>query len=139
MTVYTSVGPATAHVSVFSSFTLEADKTTAYIGDTVTFTPRIDSATVPAARWRWAASDTSKHDTIACANNVSPCKKAMVTSGTMWAYLNATPGQGDSAGRFVTVLPKTITVSCDPMIVTRTLSATCTATGHGAGSTAIKG
>ena len=104
MTVYTNVGPATAHVTVYSVFTLQADKPIAYYGDTVTFTPLYNFVAGPAARWRWVPADTSDHST-GCANFVAPCKKKIVGSGTMWAY-TATSGGGDSASAQVTVRDK---------------------------------
>jgi hypothetical protein len=103
MTVYTSLGYANAHVTVYSNFTLTSDKSLANFGDTVTFTPKYDGVAGPAARWRWVPSDTSG-DHTACANGVSPCKKGMHGSGTMWAY-TATSG-GDSASAQVTVRDK---------------------------------
>jgi hypothetical protein len=96
--------PAKARVRVYSTFGLDADRTTVQMGDTVTFTPKYDGVAGPAARWRWAPTDTSNHDATACDPGVSPCKKRMITSGRMWAY-TATSG-GDSASVLVTVLDK---------------------------------
>jgi hypothetical protein len=92
----------TAHVTVYSSFGLDADRTTVEAGDTVIFTPKYDGVVGPAARWRFAPTDTSTHDTTACADGVSPCKKAMLTSGTMWVYTSPSSG-GDSASAAVVV------------------------------------
>jgi hypothetical protein len=117
---------ASAHVLSYTSFTLDADKNAANSGDTVTFTPMFDGSAGTAARWRWVPADTSTGDSSACDAGVSPCKKQMVASGTMWAYTNATAGQGDSASQTVTVTP-VIAVSCSPRILTRGQSTTCTA------------
>lgn len=132
MTVYTNAGNPTAHVLVYqatnpdTSFRLVVDRSTAVIGDTVTFTPVYNGVPGPAARWRWAPSDTSTHDNAACGPGVSPCKKVMVTSGTMWAYTSPTAGQGDSASAAVTVTPR-IDLSCAPRGPTRGQAVTCTA------------
>jgi hypothetical protein len=106
----TDYGWASAHVIVYSNFTLDADRASVHVGDTVRFTPKYDGAPGPAARWRWAPAAGS-NDSTACANGVSPCKKAMLASGTMWAYTSTTPGQGDSASAAVTVVPGRITLT----------------------------
>lgn len=100
---------ATARVVVYTDFTLEANRSAVHAGDSVTFTPKYDGVAGPAARWRFAPSDTSVHDNVACANGVSPCRKAMVTTGKMWVY-TATSG-GDSASALVTVVAGHITLS----------------------------
>ena len=104
MTVYTNVGPATAHVTVYSRLHARAPtRLSVHPGDSVTFTPKYNGVAGTAARWRWVPSDTSS-DHTACANGVSPCKKRMHYSGTMWAY-TASSGGGDSASKTITVLP----------------------------------
>jgi len=137
MLVYTNVGNPTAHVTVYqatsdTSFKLAADRSTVPYRDTATFTPLYNGVPGPAARWHWAALDTSTHDTTACAPGISPCKKLMLTTGTMWVYTSTTPGQGDSASAPVTVQPPRIHVACDPETVIRTTSVACTAQASGA-------
>jgi hypothetical protein len=132
MTVHTSVGNGTAHVVVFAStFDLDADQTTVVAGDTVTFTPRLDGVAGPAARWKWISSDTTVRDATACGDGASPCRKAIVGSGTMWAYTDANPGQGDSAARAVTVVPARLTLACTPATVTREQQSHCMASESG--------
>ncbi len=92
---------ASAHATVYTNFTLDADKPSAKWGDTVTFVPKIDGSPASAARWRWVPDDTSTHDNVSCPGGTQQCKKSMLSSGTMWAYLDGTPG--DSASKHVTV------------------------------------
>ncbi|HKO10938.1 MAG TPA: hypothetical protein VJV22_03150 [Acidobacteriaceae bacterium] len=107
-TAHTNIGTGSAHVTVYSDFRLDADKAEAYAGDTVTFTPKLDDKPAVALRWKWVPSDTSAHDGTICAAD-STCKKVMVGSGTMWAYLSSAGGQGDSAAVTVTVIRVCIT------------------------------
>lgn len=91
-----------AHVTVYTSFTLDASATSVHVNDTVTFTPKLDGVVATAARWKWRPDDAGVHDSTACAS-ANSCQKKMLSSGTMWAYLSATAGQGDSASAHVTV------------------------------------
>jgi hypothetical protein len=120
-------GDASADVTVYSSFALDADKTSVRSGDTVTFTPKYDAVAGPAARWKWVPTDTSQHDGAPCTPTEASCKKEMLESGTMWAFTSATVGQGDSASQAISVTPS-ITLKCSPKPVTRGQSTTCTAT-----------
>lgn len=103
MTASTNYGAPSAHVTVYTNFTLDADNTSPHWGDSVTFTPKYDGVAGPAARWRWVPDDSATHDTSACPPSTSSCKKAVTGSGTMWAYTASTVGQGDSASKHVTV------------------------------------
>jgi hypothetical protein len=103
MTVYADVGYATAHVIVYTNFTLDVDQSTVNFGNIATFTPKYDGVPGPAARWRFDPSDTTTHDTQACESGVSQCQKVMLTTGRMWAFTSLTPGQGDSDSKVVTV------------------------------------
>jgi hypothetical protein len=103
MTARTDYGAPSAHVTVYTNFTLDADSTTVHVGDTVTFTPKYDGHPGNAARWRWAPDDSSG-DTVACDANLGTCKKKIHAAGTMWAY-TATSG-GDSASKHVSVLAR---------------------------------
>jgi hypothetical protein len=94
---------ATAHVTVYSTFRLDADNVTPNYGDSVTFTPKYDDSPGPAMRWRWVPADTSVHDTLACDPGITNCKKQILESGTMWAYVSSTAGSGDSASKSVTM------------------------------------
>lgn len=91
-----------ARVRVYSSFTLDADQTELVAGDTVTFTPKLDGVTGPAARWLWRGDDST---VVAgpCAPGTDTCLLAPFASGTMWAYTADTGG--DSASKHVTVIP----------------------------------
>ncbi len=91
-----------AHVTTYTTFTLDADRSAVYAGDTVTFTPKADGIAAPAARWRFVPDSTA--DTGACADGVMNCKKQMSVSGTMWAYTHPTSGLGDSASKRIEVL-----------------------------------
>ena len=97
---------AKGHVTVYSQFTLDADKTTADFGDTVTFTPKLDGKVVIANRWRWQPDSASvaNRDSTTCVP-ANQCKKRMRVSGTMWAYLNTGTGAADSAGKHVNLTP----------------------------------
>jgi hypothetical protein len=90
-----------AHVTVYSSFDLDADRTIILPGDTVTFTPKLDGIATLAQRWTWV-SDTDSTEATDCTAD-STCKRLITTSGTMWAYLSATPGVGGSASKHVTL------------------------------------
>lgn len=61
---------ATTHVTVFSSFALDADRTTVDVGDSVTFTPKYDGVPGTAARWLWVPDDTAG-DKSKCADNTA--------------------------------------------------------------------
>jgi hypothetical protein len=88
---------------VYTTFDVVADKETAFVGDTVTFTARLDGKPAIAKTWRWVPIDTSQHDGTTCAQ-VKTCAKVMVGSGTMKAYL-VDPGSSDSAAKTVIVQP----------------------------------
>jgi hypothetical protein len=100
---------ATIHVTVFTEFKLTANNSIVAVGDTITFTPKLNGTTHPAARWRWVAIHDTINDTTACAAGVTNCKKHMYGSGYMWAYLSATQGVGDSAKKYVVALAPTRT------------------------------
>jgi hypothetical protein len=94
---------ATVHVAVYAEFTLEANKVAVYVNDTITFTPKLNGVSHPAARWRFIPDTLT--DTVACSDGVTHCKKKMLVSGTMWAYLSTTSGVGDSAKVRVGAIP----------------------------------
>jgi hypothetical protein len=100
MTASTDYGAPSAHVTVYTNFTLDVDHGTVNIGDTATFTPKYDGIPGSATRWRWIPNATAP-DSTACPNNTGPCKKAVMQAGTMWAY--SAPSGGDSASKPVTV------------------------------------
>jgi hypothetical protein len=91
------------HVVVYSTFTLSADKSIVAPGDDVTFTPKLDGQPTAAARWKWKPSAGGGVDNAPCPAGASACTKKVMASGTMWAYLQSTPGTGDSASASVTV------------------------------------
>lgn len=103
MTANTNYGAASAHVTVYTSFTLDAVPSTVVAGASVTFTPRLDGSATPAARWRWVPSASAGVNTAPCPSGVSTCTRAVMSTGAMWAYLASTPGVGDSASALVTV------------------------------------
>lgn len=92
----------TVHISVYSQFTLDASKVLANIGDSVVFTPKLDGTPTTVGAWAWT-SDTTVSDVTRCTASDATCKKMMLYSGTMTAYLGL-PGQSDSAKVHVTVL-----------------------------------
>jgi hypothetical protein len=104
----TDYGWASAHVTVYSSFALDADHLSVMYGDTVTFTPKYDGVAGPAARWQWLPSDTSS-DHSACASGVTTCKKEMHGSGKMWAFTSTGAG-GDSDHKDIVVTIPTLTL-----------------------------
>jgi hypothetical protein len=103
---------ASAHVTIYNGFALDADQASVYIGDTVVFTPRYDGIAGSAARWNWVPSDTASRDEN-CTDVTGPCAKLMIVSGRMWAYTDPTPGHGDSAFANVTVQLPTLSLSVD--------------------------
>lgn len=111
MTVYTNVGPATAQVTLYSNFDLDADKSTVAPGDTVAFTPKYDGVAGPAACWQWVP-DTGSPDAKICNDASVPRKMAMTTSGTMWAFTAETGGESDS--KHVSVVVPTLTLTASP-------------------------
>jgi hypothetical protein len=117
--------------------TLDADKTLALVGDTVTFTPKYDGVPGPAGAWRWAPNDTSTHDNTACDGGTASCKKQMITPGTMWVYASAA-GAGDSASKAVTVSEPPIQLS-GPTSVYSGDSATFTASVASGATLAVTG
>jgi len=86
MTVYATVGYATAHVTVYTHFTLVADPTTVHWGDTVTFTPNYDGVSGAVARWRWVQDSTPDSPSCALANPA--CKTPIHASGTVGVHRN---------------------------------------------------
>ena len=106
-------GDASANVTVYSSFTLNANPSSVYIGDSIAFTPSYDGVAGPAARWGWFPSDTATIDPSCRVDRVS-CSKVMVVSGQMRAYTSLTPGQGDSAVKDVSVLMRSLSLTADP-------------------------
>jgi plastocyanin len=118
-------------VTVYTNFTLDADSTTVYIGDTVTFTPRFDGVAGSAAAWKWIPDDTAG-DHVSCDNGISPCKKAIHGAGTMWAY--TVTSAGDSASKHIAVLARrhlSLTPS-DTVLVDTGSTVQFTASGQGA-------
>jgi hypothetical protein len=102
MWVYGTLGgyrhdSASVRLRTYTEFTLEADRSEAFSGDTVRFTPKMDGQTVPASRWRWEPTIADPSDVSNCAEGTSECRKVLVGSGRMWAFVSSTPGQGDSA------------------------------------------
>ena len=121
----------TAHVSVYSVFSLDVDSTTTKYGSTATFTAKYDGVPGPAMRWVWKATDSNTvvaADSAACPAGTTVCQKVMLRSGTMWAYTSTTVGQGESDNKSVSVSPPTILVSCGDS-VTRGQTVTCIASG----------
>jgi hypothetical protein len=104
MTASTDYGAPYAHVTVYTNFTLDADNTTPFAGDTVTFTPKLDGVTAVAARWRWVPDTAGTADVVSCLGGTAICKKLITHSGTMWAYLLQVGG--DSASKHVTAAPR---------------------------------
>lgn len=102
MTANTNYGSASAHVTVYTNFTLGATPTTVDRGDTVTFTPMYNGVAGGAARWRWVSDSTP--DSPSCASANPACKTPINASGTMWAY-TALSG-GDSASAHIAVRDK---------------------------------
>ena len=104
---------ATAHVAVVVlTLTLDVDHATVNYGDTATFTPQYDGAPTPADRWRWAP-DSAATDTTACASGVIACKKRMIASGMMWAYVGH-----DSANALASVVANRLALRAIPNHVT---------------------
>ena len=101
---------AKRHITTYTNFELEADKSSAPLGDTVTFTPKVDGRAAVAARWRWVPHTGTPGDSSCTAD--STCKKRVLGSGTMWAYLSAVSGTGDSASRSVTALKPPLATAC---------------------------
>jgi hypothetical protein len=104
---------ASAHATVYSTFTLNTDHSSVYPGDTVKYTPLYDGVPGTAARWAWIPSDTAAADTYRCPDGSSLCRKPMVVTGRMRAFTSPTPNTGDSAYADVTVLMPTVTLSVD--------------------------
>lgn len=146
---------ASKHVTVYSTFDLVADSNTAHLESSVRFTPRLDGKMTRAARWRWIPQNPSIQDATACTADTT-CVKKMLTTGTMWAYLELTGG--DSASTAVSVVDSSgascsatsanplllrscgdtsgagmakISLTCDPSTLTRTASTQCTAAASG--------
>jgi hypothetical protein len=105
----------TARVRVYSSFTLDADKTEIVPGDTVTFTPKLDGTAGKAARWLWRGDDSSVV-AAPCAGDTETCRYAPGVSGTMWAYTASTGGDSASAAVAVQECPTGDPVLDDPGI-----------------------
>jgi len=120
---------AVAHVTVYSTFTLEADKTSLVSGDSVTFTPKLDGVKSKVARWVWRGDDASVI-TAPCAPETDTCVRTPPASGTMWAYTAASGG--DSASKHVTVEPPKLTLTASPTSLTAGDSSTFTVTANGA-------
>ena len=102
------VDSTSAHVTVYSNFTLSVDKSAITYRDSlpfdsVTFAPKLDGATATASRWRWVPDDTSSRASVSCSAGTSKCTGAVFASGTMWAYVDSISGRGDSASAHVTV------------------------------------
>jgi hypothetical protein len=106
MTVYTTTGSATAHVTVYSTFELVADNSTVADGDTVTFTAKYDGVPGPAARWQWIPTAPAP-DSAACPHDTGPCKKEIQQSGTMTAFSSVA---GESDSKQVTVVVPSLTL-----------------------------
>lgn len=102
---------AKGHVTVYQNFTLESDSTSAHPLSNVRFTPKLDGKTAKAARWRWAPQDPTVQDNTTCTADTT-CVKQMVTTGTMWAYLEMSGG--DSASTAVTVLNPRLALQANP-------------------------
>ena len=92
---------ARARVTVYTTFALVADSSTAHAQSNVRFTPQTDGKTEMAQRWRWAPQDPAVQDNTTCTADTT-CVKQMVTTGTMWAYIAASGG--DSASATVTIV-----------------------------------
>jgi len=104
---------ATADVTVYSSFSVTADKSSVNEGDSVQFTAKYDGVPGPAPKWKWIATDTSNHVDIKCADGDATCKRSVPTAGKMWAFTSTTPGQGDSNYVEINVTPVTVSLSSD--------------------------
>jgi hypothetical protein len=115
-----------AAIRVYTTFTLDADRTLVDYGDTVTFTPKLDGVLANADRWRWVPDAGTFADGVACPNAVAPCKKRMKGSGVMWAYAGL-----DSASAGVEVRPPKITLTASPASLAPGDSSTLTATAKG--------
>jgi hypothetical protein len=92
---------ASAPVTLYTSFTLTADRHLVLFHEKVVFTPKYDGSPGPAYKWVFIP-DTSAGDHTACGNGVQDCVKAMEWSGTMWAF-TASSG-GDSASQHVSLV-----------------------------------
>ena len=90
-------GDASANVTVYSSFTLNANPSSVYIGDSIAFTPSYDGVAGPAARWGWFPSDTATIDPSCRVDRVSWQQSHGCFGADESEHMSSTPGQGDSA------------------------------------------
>jgi hypothetical protein len=117
---------ASASLSVYTDFTLSADRSEVPLGATVNFTPKLDGVDGAASRWVWrpASGGTVGDPCISINNGI--CAYGPATSGTMWAYTNS----NDSASASISVYPAKITLSASSTTVDAGESVTFTATGN---------
>lgn len=85
---------ATARVIVYSTFGVDVDRSAAFVGDTVVFTPKYNSVPGAAAKWTWAPDSGPTRP--GCAASVQDCKWQVTESGSMWAYSSSAGGDSDS-------------------------------------------
>lgn len=120
---------AAARVRVYTNFTLTGEPSDVVRGDSVRFTPKLDGATGPAARWLWRGDDSTVV-AAPCAAQTDSCVWVPQSSGTMWAYTAATGG--DSASKHVSVAPPKLTLSASPTSLLTGDSSAFTVTANGA-------